>query len=62
MAQHDTQAIKQGENMLQHLKKNNQYPLGLLHYIDNPNTPDDSKLRAACELKLWCEYFKVPTP
>ena len=48
--------------MLQHLKKNNQYPLGLLHYIDNPNTPDDSKLRAACELKLWCEYFKVPTP
>ena len=47
VSQPNTAAIKQGEGLLQHLKKNSQYPLGLLHYIGTAQTKDDGKLRAA---------------
>ena len=46
VSQPDNQTIKQGEQLLEQLKKNSQYPLALLAYIHNPNIHDVGKLRA----------------
>lgn len=40
------------------LKNNVEYPLLLIAYMKD-SFVFDSKLRAAIELKLWCEKYKV---
>lgn len=60
MAQPNNQAIKQGENLLGLLKKNQAYPIALLHYMNSQSVTNEGKLRAAIELKLWAQSFKVP--
>lgn len=59
VSQPDNLVIKQGEHLLASLKKEGAYPLALLHYINNPAISDEGKLRAAIELRLWCQYYKV---
>lgn len=59
VSQPNNQAIKEGENMLNFLKKDQGYPIALLQYMNAPAVPPEGKLRAAIELKLWCEFFKV---
>lgn len=56
--QPNNEVIKEGESLLGRLKKDSQYPLGLILYIHNSNTHQTAKLRAAIELKLWCQYYK----
>lgn len=59
MAQPNNQAIKQGEHLLGLLKKNQTYPIALLHYMNSQSVANEGKLRAAIELKLWAQSYKV---
>ena len=59
VSQPNNQSIKEGEHLLNLLKKDKTYPIALLHYMNSSNIGPDGKLRAAIELKLWCEFFKV---
>lgn len=55
----NNQLIQNGEAMLKKLKMNADYPLHLLKYMKE-NHNNVGQLRAAIELRIWCEDYKVP--
>lgn len=55
----NTQSIRNGEALLKKLKTNNiNYPMFLLNYMKENNN-FEGKLRAAIELRIWTEDYKV---
>lgn len=55
----NTQSIRNGEALLKKLKTNNtNYPIFLLNYMKDSNN-FEGKLRAAIELRIWTEDYKV---
>lgn len=56
--QHDNQSIKSGEALLSKLRSIIDYPILLLTFMRNTDTKV-GKLRAAIELRIWCENYKV---
>ena len=47
VSQPNSNTIKEGEQLLSYLKKNPQYPLALLQHINQAQTNEVAKLRAA---------------
>ena len=58
VAQANNNQIKEGEAKLAYLRKDSNYPINLLYYINNNQDPQ-YQLRAAIELKLWCTSYEV---
>jgi hypothetical protein len=53
VSQSNNNSIRQGEQVLAVLKKDQSYPISLLQFM-NSSPSLEYQLRAAIELKLWC--------
>ena len=53
MSQSNNHSIRQGEQLLAALKKEQSYPISLLQFMSSSPSLE-YQLRAAIELKLWC--------
>lgn len=51
-------SVKAAENMLGKLRRSFEYPMLLISYL-NESQSFNGKLRAAIELKIWCDAYKV---
>lgn len=53
-------SVKAAEEILGRLRKAPEYPLLLLSHLNEAPT-FNGKLKAAIELKIWCDAYKVGT-
>ncbi len=58
VSRQNNQSIKEGEALLNKLKSNIDYPILLLSYLKDSITYE-GKLRAAIELRIWSDNYKV---
>lgn len=57
VSQPDNSRIKEGEIILGSIKKQIMYPLSLLQFMNNASAGAEGHLRAAIELRIWCQNY-----
>ena len=51
--------LREGEQLLSRLKKDKQFPLTLLGFLNNTSVPGELQLLSSIQIRQWCEFFKV---